>query len=130
MCEKQEEKCEQTLFEQLGGAGAVDAAVDKFYVKVLSDDRIKHFFEGVNMDRQREMQKRFLTYAFGGPQTYNGRCMRTAHKKVCESGLNNSHFDAVIEDLGSTLKELGVSDELNKRVAETAGTLRADVLNL
>ncbi len=33
-----------TLFEQLGGEGAVDAAVDIFYRKVLSDDRISHYF--------------------------------------------------------------------------------------
>ena len=42
-----------TLFEKIGGADAVDAAVEKFYAKVLADDRIKHFFEGVDMDRQR-----------------------------------------------------------------------------
>jgi truncated hemoglobin YjbI len=40
------------LFERLGGAPAIDAAVGKFYEKVLADDRIKHFFEGVNMDLQ------------------------------------------------------------------------------
>ena len=32
-----------SLFEQLGGAPAVDAAVDVFYRKVLSDDRISQF---------------------------------------------------------------------------------------
>jgi len=38
-----------SLYERLGGAAAVDAAVDLFYTKVLADDRIKHFFEGVDM---------------------------------------------------------------------------------
>ena len=33
-----------TLFEKLGGAAAVDLAVDKFYQRVLQDERIKHFF--------------------------------------------------------------------------------------
>ncbi len=28
-----------TLFDQLGGAAAVDLAVDKFYERVLQDDR-------------------------------------------------------------------------------------------
>ncbi len=53
-----------SLFDRLGGAPAIDAAVDKFYEKVLADDRIKHFFEGVNMDIQAAHQKSFLTYAF------------------------------------------------------------------
>ncbi len=67
------------LFEKIGGGAAVDAAVDKFYEKVLADDRIKHFFEGVDMKRQADHQKKFLTFAFGGPANYSGRSMREAH---------------------------------------------------
>ena len=55
---------EPTLYEQLGGEKAVDAAVDLFYKKVLADDRVNGFFKGVDMDRQRAMQKAFLTFAF------------------------------------------------------------------
>ncbi len=50
-----------TLFDQLGGAPAVDLAVDKFYERVLQDDRIKHFFTNVDMVKQRAHQKAFLT---------------------------------------------------------------------
>jgi truncated hemoglobin YjbI len=35
------------LFEQLDGQAAVEAAVDKFYDRVLADDRINHFFQGL-----------------------------------------------------------------------------------
>jgi len=45
------------LFEKLGGAAAVDAAVDIFYRKVLSDDTINQFFETTDMDAQRAKQK-------------------------------------------------------------------------
>ena len=48
-----------TLFEQLGGEGAVNAAVDIFYRKVLMDDRINRFFEGVDMDKQAVKKKHF-----------------------------------------------------------------------
>ena len=41
-----------SLYEKIGGAAAVNAAVDLFYTKVLADDRIKHYFDGVDMDRQ------------------------------------------------------------------------------
>ena len=56
-----------SLYERIGGEAAVDAAVDVFYRKVLSDPRIAEFFDSVDMDRQRAKQKAFLTYAFGGP---------------------------------------------------------------
>lgn len=118
-----------SLFDQLGGAAAVDAAVDIFYRKVLSDDRVSRFFEGVDMDRQRGKQKAFLTMAFGGPHNYTGKDMRTGHAHLVKQGLNDTHFDAIIELLGGTLKELGVADNLISQVAAIAETTRADVLN-
>ena len=42
---------EQSLFEKIGGEAAVDAAVLKFYAKVLADDRIKEFFAKTEMDK-------------------------------------------------------------------------------
>lgn len=117
-----------TLFEQLGGEAAVDAAVDAFYRKVLVDDRISEFFDDVDMDRQRAKQKAFLTMAFGGPHRYTNKDMRTAHAPLVTRGLNDSHFDAVVENLAATLKELGVSDELIGQVADIAESTRSDVL--
>jgi hemoglobin len=44
-------------------------------------------------------------------------------------GLNDSHFDAVVELLGGTLAELGVKQELIQQVAAIAESTRNDVLN-
>jgi hemoglobin len=116
------------LFEQLGGAAAVNAAVDIFYRKVLADDRVSRFFEGVDMDKQASKQKAFLTMAFGGPHNYTGMDMRTGHARLVTMGLNDSHVDAIIELLGGTLKELGVADNLISQVAAIAESTRNDVL--
>jgi hemoglobin len=117
-----------TLYEQLGGAPAVEAAVDLFYRKVLLDNRINGFFEGVDMDRQIAKQKSFLTMVFGGPVSYSGQDMRRAHAHLVARGLNDTHFDAVVENLGASLAELGVAAELIQEVAALAETTRADVL--
>jgi hemoglobin len=119
----------KTLFERLGGAEAVNAAVDIFYRKVLSDDRVAHFFDNVDMDRQIAKQKGFLTMAFGGPNNYTGLDMRNGHKHLVARGLNDSHVDAIIELLGATLKELGVADRDIQEVAAIANSVRNDVLN-
>jgi hemoglobin len=118
-----------TLYEQLGGQPAVDAAVDIFYRKVLSDDRISRFFEGVDMDQQIAKQKGFLTMVFGGPANYTGKDMRSAHSRLAALGLNDSHVDAVIENLGATLAELGVAAPVIAKVAALANSVRNDVLN-
>jgi hemoglobin len=46
-----------TLFEKLGGAAAVDVAVDRFFERLLQDDRIKHFFADTDMVQQRNHQQ-------------------------------------------------------------------------
>lgn len=119
-----------SIYQEIGGEKAVDAAVDLFYEKVLADERIKHFFSNTDMKRQARHQKQFLTFAFGGSKEYPGKTMRAAHERlVKEMGLNDSHFDAVLENLGATLKQLGVPEELIGRAAAIAESTRADVLN-
>jgi hemoglobin len=118
-----------TLYERIGGEPAVNQAVEIFYRKVLMDDRINSFFEGVDMDRQIAKQKGFLTMVFGGPNHYTGKDMREGHKHLVARGLNDSHVDAVIENLGQTLKELGVPDADIAEVAAIANSVRDDVLN-
>lgn len=120
------------LYEKLGGEGAVELAVDKFYERVLNDSRVKHFFENVDMKKQRGHQKAFLMYAFGGTSQYDGKTMREAHKHLVEGmGLRGEHFDAIAEDLVATLKEMGVSDELIAEVTAIAAAPahKRDVLN-
>jgi len=119
---------DQSLFEQIGGEAAVDAAVDVFYRKVLADDRINRFFEDVDMEKQAVKQKAFLTMAFGGPHNYTGKDMREGHAHLVKQGLNDEHFDAVMENIGATLKELGVPDELIGKAAAIAESTRNDVL--
>ncbi|MCX7107297.1 MAG: group 1 truncated hemoglobin [Methylococcales bacterium] len=117
-----------SLYERIGGAAAVDAAVDVFYHKVLSDYRINRFFDNIDMNKQAIKQKAFFTVAFGGPNNYTGSDMRHAHAKLVKIGLSNDHFNVVIEHLGATLRELNVTQELIEEVTSLAESTRKDVL--
>ena len=115
-----------TVYESIGGAAAVDAAVDIFYRKVLADDRISSFFDTIDMDGMRSKQKAFLTMAFGGPNEYTGKDMRNAHKSM---NLTETHFNAVAENLISTLQDLEVAQEHIDSVVNIALSVKDDVLN-
>lgn len=117
------------LYERLGGEVAVNAAVDIFYRYVLSDDRINYWFDSVDMERQAAKQKAFMTMAFGGPHAYTGLDMRAAHKSLVERGLNDTHFDAVAENLSKALNDLNVPQADIDDVLALVETTRADVLN-
>lgn len=118
-----------TLYERIGGAAAVDAAVELFYRKVLADDRTARFFDGVDMDAQIAKQASFLTMAFGGPNNYTGQDLRTAHARLVGQGMGDEQVDAVIQLLGATLGELGVAAADIAEVAAIAGSVRSDVLS-
>ncbi|MBQ0718837.1 MAG: group 1 truncated hemoglobin [Gammaproteobacteria bacterium] len=115
-----------SLFEDIGGEAAVDAAVDIFYRKVLADDRINSFFAKVDMEGQRDKQKAFLTMAFGGPNNYTGKDLRKGHKMM---GLRDEDFAAVAEDLVATLAELSVANENIDQIVTILGSVKDDVLN-
>jgi hemoglobin len=116
---------EDSLYQKLGGKGAIDAAVEAFYVKVLADDRVKHFFDDVSMDKQRRKQKEFLSAALGGPLPWTGKDMRKAHDGM---GLTEVHFNAIAENLVNTLKDLKIPQELIDQVVAVALTTKDDVL--
>ncbi len=117
-----------TLYERIGGEPAVDAAVNIFYRKVLNDHRINRFFDNTDMDKQIAKQKAFFTMAFGGPNSYTGQDMRNAHAGLVRTGLNEGHFNAVMEHLGATLTELNVPGDLIAEAAAIAESTRNDVL--
>lgn len=46
----------QTLYERIGGEGAVAAAVDVFYDKVMADEITRLFFSAIEMPAQIKKQ--------------------------------------------------------------------------
>lgn len=116
----------ESLYERIGGKDAVNAAVELFYDKILTDERVNYLFKNTDMKRQRAKQKVFLTYAFGGAPNYSGTSMRKAHAHL---DLNEGHFNAVAENLTTTLQELGVAQGLIDEVTDIVATTKDDVLN-
>tara|TARA_B110000858_G_C17809687_1_gene480420 strand:+ start:8559 stop:8729 length:171 start_codon:yes stop_codon:yes gene_type:complete len=56
--------------------------------------------------------------------------MRAAHAPLVANGLNESHFNAVAEDLTQALQELNVPENLIDQVIATAASTKNDVLGL
>ncbi|MDQ6993480.1 MAG: group 1 truncated hemoglobin [Mariprofundus sp.] len=118
-----------SVYEQLGGEAAINAAVEVFYRKVLGDKYVVRFFEGVDMEKQAGKQKAFLTMVTGGPNNYTGKDMREGHRHLVKMGLDDSHVDHILCHLRSTLAELGVAQNLIDTVISVAESTRADVLD-
>ena len=117
-----------SLYARIGGKAALDVAVDIFYRKVLDDPCIRYFFEDVDMDMQRAKQKRFLSMVCGGPHKYTGKQIREAHAHLLPLGLNDEHFDHVVEHLKAALEECKVAPPDLAEILQAAEGFRTDVL--
>ena len=115
-----------TLYERIGGEGAITVAVEKFYVRVLADPMLVPFFGNVDMPRLKRHQFAFLSQALGGPKQYAGASMAKAHAKL---RIERRHFDAVATHLVETLRELGVPEELIGEVADAVTPLAREIVN-
>ena len=115
-----------SIFDSIGGAPAVQAAVDGFYARVLADPALGPVFAGVDVDRLKGHQRAFMAAALGGPQLYAGRDMASAHAGL---GITGAQFDAVVGHLVATLTALGVPDVTIGEIGAALLPLRADIVS-
>ncbi len=119
-----------TLYELMGGAPAVHAATLRFYEKVMADPSLVPYFKGLNMDAQAKKFVGFMTMAMGGPHEYSGRDLRTAHQRLVDDGLDDSHFESILAHLESVLVEMGMEPDVIDQALELVASTRGDVLCL
>ncbi|MCE3555009.1 group 1 truncated hemoglobin [Pseudonocardia sp. RS11V-5] len=113
-----------TIYDEIGGADAVAAAVDRFYVRVLGDPALVGYFDGIDMKRLKAHQRSFVAAAIGGPELYSGRPMKEAHARF---RIQPDHFDLVVGHLVATLTELGVPAETIGQIGEKLAPLKSEI---
>ena len=113
------------IYDSIGGADAVRAAVDDFYARVLADPRLAPFFTATDLSRLKAHQRAFIAAAIGGPEIYLGRDMASAHAGL---GIADADFDAVVGHLVDTLSGLGVPEETIGQIGGVLMPLRADIV--
>ncbi|MEY9854883.1 hemoglobin [Catenulispora sp. GAS73] len=105
-----------SIYEAIGGAPALAAAVEDFYARVLADTELVGYFEGVDLERLKAHQRSFLAAAVGGSEIYAGRPMKEAHARLA---ITQKHFDRVVGHLVDTLTELSVPADLIGDIGST-----------
>jgi hemoglobin len=116
---------QQSIYDRLGGARAIEAAVGLFYQKVWTDPLLADYFDGVDRGRLKEHQREFITAVLGGPEEYNGRRLSEAHAGL---GITDAAFYQVVAHLAATLIELGVDKDTIGEIAIRLAPYRSDVV--
>ena len=114
-----------SLYHAIGGRGALVAAVDDFYVRMLADPQLAPFFPGGVGPRHRAYLSTVLGEALGGPERYRGPDLAQAHRGL---GISDAQFDRTAGHLSATLDALGVPRHLADDIIAIVATLRPVVV--
>jgi hemoglobin len=113
------------LYERLGGYDAIQAVVDQSIKNIAADRRINRFFAKANVARLRRQLADQICVASGGPCIYTGRDMRSAHAGM---GITNSHFNALVQDVGKALKKFKVPAREQRELVMLLAPTRRDIV--
>lgn len=115
-----------TIYEEIGGAPAVEAVVEVFYQKLLADPSVSHYFAGKDLARLKAHQRSLATVALGGmSETYTGRLMGPAHAGL---DITDEAFDTILGHLDDTMTEAGVAPVTVAKVLAILEPLRPEVV--
>jgi hemoglobin len=116
---------DRTLYHRMGGLPTIRMTVDDFVLRVRADPRVSRFFEGSNIPLVKEHLTQLFCEVSGGPCTYLGADMKTAHAGM---GLSDADFNAVAEDLGASLDAAKVAERERKELLSILAKMRRDIV--
>jgi hemoglobin len=114
-----------SLYQRLGEKPAITAVVDDFVARVAADGRINGRFANTNIPRLKRNLVDQICAASGGPCTYTGRDMKTAHAGM---GITNADFDALVGDLVAALNTFKVPEREKNELLSKLGPMRKDIV--
>lgn len=114
-----------SLYDRLGGTGAITAVVDDFVVNVAADGRINPRFQGANIPRLKAMLVDQICEATGGPCKYTGKSMLEAHRGM---SITDAEFGALVEDLVKTLDKFKVPTAEKGELLGALGGMKGQIV--
>ena len=109
----------------MGGKGAIIAVVDDFVGRVGADNRINKFFAHTDLAHLKMMLVDQICTAGGGPCTYTGKDMKTAHAGM---GIAEADFGALVEDLVATLDHFKVPEKEKGGLLAVLGPMKGHIV--
>ncbi len=121
---------ETSLYQRLGGTEGIARLVDDVVDAHMSNPTIKARFLPYRNQPERlaaikQHTRNFFGAGSGGPEKYEGRDMRTAHR-----GMNVSaeEYMAAVDDILATLEKHGIDAATRNDVLAIAWSLKGEIV--
>lgn len=116
---------EASLYDRLGGKPAITAVIDDFVGNVAADARINGRFANTDIARLKARLVEQVCAGTGGPCTYTGRDMKSAHAGM---GITEAEFTALVQDLVKTLDKFKVPAREKNELLGILGSMKPDIV--
>ena len=116
---------DKSLYDRLGGKGAITAVVDDFVGNVAGDKRINGFFAKADVPRLKMNLVEQICQATGGPCVYKGKDMKTAHRGM---GIADADFNSLVEDLVKSLDKFKVPEKEKGELLGALASLKPQIV--
>jgi hemoglobin len=114
-----------SLYDRLGGKPAITAVVDDFISNVASDSKINGRFAHADIPHLKQMLVDQICAGAGGPCTYSGRDMESAHRGM---NIRGEEFDALVGDLVKSLDKFKVPDQEKGELLALLGPAKPQIV--
>ena len=119
---------EKSLYERLGGYGAISAVVNDFAGKLFTDPEVGPFFKGMGTDTRKSFIQKNINLVCnvtGGPCKVISRDAKTVHGGL---GITEAEFNIVANHLVDTLDQFKVPEKEKQELLSIIATLKPKIV--
>lgn len=116
-----------SLYVRLGGADGIASIVDDIWKNHTSNPKVKQRYTKSDPENVKRLVREFFGAGIGGPETYTGQDMLTAHTGM---NINDEEFVAVCDDVLSALTKNNVGQTEKDEVLCILYSMKGDIVGV
>lgn len=116
-----------SLYERLGRRPRIEEIVEVIWRNHTSNPLIKQRYVNSDPERVKLLVTEMCCAGFGGPETYSGKDMVTAHTGM---NINETEFIAVCDDVLDALEKCNVGKRERDEILAILYSLKPEVVHL
>ena len=118
---------DQSLYERLGGADGIHAITEDIWANHTSNPAVKNRYAKSDPENVKQMVRDFFGAGTGGPETYTGQDMLTAHTGM---NINDQEFNGVIDDVMGAVKNHVDDTGVHTEVLAILWSMKGDIVGV
>jgi hemoglobin len=115
------------LYERLGGATGIHAIVEDIWTNHTSNPLVKNRYVESDPENVKRLVREFFGAGIGGPESYTGRDMLTAHKGM---NISDEEFVAVVDDVLKALDSNAVGQKERDEVLCILYSMKGEIAHV